>query len=74
MLLVRVSFRLLLSTVETIQVTVENDLAKYWRTTYDILVRPGEQVFAGQDCLVLTKGLPRECTKGIENAARLDPG
>jgi len=39
-LLVSVSFGLLLSTVETVQVTVDGDLAEYWRTTYDILVRP----------------------------------
>ena len=34
------AFGLLVSTAETTTVTVDQDLADYWRTTYDILVRP----------------------------------
>jgi hypothetical protein len=34
------AFGTLLATVETTRVTVDEDLAQYWRTTYDILVRP----------------------------------
>jgi len=41
-LVVSTAFALLLATVETTKVTVEEDIAKYWRTTYDILVRPSE--------------------------------
>lgn len=39
-LVVSGAFGLLTAAAETIQVTVDEDLAKYWRTTYDILVRP----------------------------------
>jgi len=34
------AFGLLLSAAETVHVTVDEELAQYWRTTYDILVRP----------------------------------
>jgi len=34
------AFGLLLSAAETVHVTVDEELAHYWRTTYDILVRP----------------------------------
>ncbi len=39
-LVVSGAFGLLTSAAETVQVIVDEDLAKYWRTTYDILVRP----------------------------------
>jgi len=39
-LVVSASFALLLSAAETTKVTVDQDLAEHWRTTYDILVRP----------------------------------
>ena len=39
-LVVSASFGLLLSAAETSKVTVDQNLEKYWRTTYDILVRP----------------------------------
>ena len=39
-LVVSGAFGLLTSAAETIQVVVDEDLAKYWRTTYDVLVRP----------------------------------
>lgn len=39
-LVVSVAFGLLLSAAETSKVTIDQDLAAYWRTTYDILVRP----------------------------------
>jgi len=39
-LIVSAAFGLLLSAAQTSKVTVDQDLAKYWRTTYDILVRP----------------------------------
>jgi len=39
-LIVSVAFALLLATVQTTRVTVEEEIAQYWRTTYDILVRP----------------------------------
>ncbi|MBC8255578.1 MAG: hypothetical protein H8E35_16320, partial [Ardenticatenia bacterium] len=39
-LIVSGAFGLLLATVETTKVTVNEDLAQYWRTSYDILVRP----------------------------------
>ncbi len=39
-LIVSVAFGLLLGAVQTTQITVDEDLAQYWRTTYDILVRP----------------------------------
>ena len=39
-LIVSAAVALLLSAVETSKVTVDQDLAKYWRSTYDILVRP----------------------------------
>lgn len=39
-LVVSAAFGLLLSAAETSKVTVDQDLADYWRTTYDILVRP----------------------------------
>ncbi len=39
-LIVSAAFGLLLSSVETTKVTVDEDLVQYWRTTYDILVRP----------------------------------
>jgi cell division protein FtsX len=39
-LIVSGAFGLLLGAVETAKVTVDEDLAQYWRTTYDILVRP----------------------------------
>ncbi|MEE8120740.1 MAG: hypothetical protein V3T55_04385, partial [Anaerolineales bacterium] len=39
-LVVSAALGLLLSAAQTSKVTVNEDLAKYWRTTYDILVRP----------------------------------
>lgn len=39
-LIVSAAFALLLATVQTTKVTVEENIAQYWRTTYDILVRP----------------------------------
>jgi hypothetical protein len=39
-LVVSASFGLLLSAAETSKVTVDQNLEKYWRSTYDILVRP----------------------------------
>ena len=39
-LIVSAAFGLLLSASETTAVQVDEDLAQYWRTTYDILVRP----------------------------------
>ncbi|MDY6875306.1 MAG: LysM peptidoglycan-binding domain-containing protein [Chloroflexota bacterium] len=39
-LVVSGAFGLLTSAAETVQVVVDEDLAKYWRTTYDVLVRP----------------------------------
>jgi len=39
-LIVSAAFGLLLSASETTAVRVNEDLAQYWRTTYDILVRP----------------------------------
>ncbi len=39
-LIVSGAFGLLLGAIETAKVTVDEDLAQYWRTTYDILVRP----------------------------------
>ncbi len=39
-LIVSGAFGLLLGAVETTRVTVNSDLAQYWRSTYDILVRP----------------------------------
>jgi cell division protein FtsX len=39
-LVVSTAFTLLLSASQTLKVTVDQDLAEYWRTTYDILVRP----------------------------------
>ena len=39
-LVVSGAFGLLTSAAETVQVIVDEDLAKYWRTTYDVLVRP----------------------------------
>ena len=39
-LVVSAAYGLLLSAVEKTAVTVNSDLAQYWRTTYDILVRP----------------------------------
>lgn len=47
---VSAAFALLLATVETTKVTVEEDIAKYWRTSYDILVRPtGSQSLIEKD-------------------------
>ena len=39
-LIVSSAVALLLSAAETSRVTVDKDLAQYWRTSYDILVRP----------------------------------
>ncbi len=39
-LVVSGAFGLLTSAAETVRVVVDEDLAKYWRTTYDVLVRP----------------------------------
>ncbi len=39
-LIVSASFALFLSASETTVARVEEDLARYWRTTYDIIVRP----------------------------------
>jgi cell division protein FtsX len=43
-LVVSGAFGVLLATVETTRLTVDEDLARYWRTTYDILVRPPDSV------------------------------
>jgi hypothetical protein len=43
-LVVSGAFGVLLATVETTRITVNEDLAQYWRTTYDILVRPPDSV------------------------------
>jgi cell division protein FtsX len=39
-LIVSSAFGLLLAAVQATKVTIDEDLARYWRTTYDILVRP----------------------------------
>ncbi len=39
-LMVSGAFGLMLSLAETVRVVVDEELARYWRTTYDILVRP----------------------------------
>ncbi|MDF1501279.1 MAG: hypothetical protein P1P76_12500 [Anaerolineales bacterium] len=39
-LVVSAAFGLFLSAAATIKATVDQDLAQYWRSTYDILVRP----------------------------------
>lgn len=39
-LVVSAAFGLLLSAAETTEATIDQELAAYWRTTYDILVRP----------------------------------
>ena len=42
--MVSAAFGLLASTASTVVVTIDQDMARYWRTSYDILVRPRNAV------------------------------
>jgi hypothetical protein len=78
-LLVSGAFGLLTSAAETVQVIVDEDLAKYWRTTYDVLVRPPGTRSAIEEQYGLVQanhlsGIPGGITFGQYEAVKSIPG
>jgi hypothetical protein len=78
-LVVSAAFSLLLSAAETSKVVVDQDLADYWRTTYDILVRPAGSRSAIEDKYGLVQanhlsGIPGGITFEQYRAIRNIPG
>ena len=78
-LVVSGAFGLLTSAAETVRVVVDEDLAKYWRTTYDILVRPPGTRSAIEEQYGLVQanhlsGIPGGITFGQYKAVKSIPG